>query len=321
MRIEYDPNLVEQSVFLAVRKDHKLSADLHRATDPLYEIENKQNRQVRFQEVYITFFLRLGFDEVISRMLAERKIIEESIDQCLVCEATRHKEEVAELYMNSPANSPSENTWTLFIKVCPQSFQESSTFTQRLRRELLHVADMLDERFGYRKDTLLGHHPRQNLLRDRFKVLWDITVEGRLSREGYGDDQWTQVLRRQLEHVFPKHAGDQYSSVFERIFTAAPLRHKQLLAWASTPVHLFDEKHLPRRDKDPVPGDMCPICGFSTYDWFDDKNALYEVRSVVQKDNPQWKSDQGICRQCGEIYIAIDRYSMRSSDLPMAVGL
>jgi len=317
MNIEYDASLVEQAVFLAAKKDDQLDIELHQATDQLYELPDQRERQARFRDVYKSFFQRLGFGDVIPRLLQERPSIEDHVEQCLVCEAPRRKTECAELCVRIGEDSHPVSKGTLFVKLCPSSLLDSTDIVTRLRRELLHVADMLDERFGYQKAALVGHHPRQNLIRDRYRVLWDIFVEGRLFREGHGDKRITRALRDQLVCVFSKIPSSQCTPAFDRLYRAMKLTHSQLLEWASIPERLFGEERASHAGSHGVPGEMCPICGFSTFDWFEEEDACYKIASVVQTVHPRWRTDDGICRQCAEIYIEI----ARDNDRPIATPL
>lgn len=305
MRIEYDPALIEQAVFLAAQGDASLHTELHAATDPLYELHGQQERRQRFEEVYKSFFLRLGLHEVIPAAVAERPLIADSIALCLVCEADRRKAESAELYVkkSEPQGQPSSRK--LLIKMRPQSLQEHAGFVSRLRRELLHVADMLDDEFHYQKDSLTGHTPRTNLLRDRFRVLWEIYVEGRLFREGHRDEGARSSLSHMMERVFCKYDTRLYVPAFEHLFQATRLTHDQLLQWASSPERLFGAPQVPESDGRRAPGELCPLCGFSTFDWFDHGRSTHEMELAVRKDYPQWLPEQGVCGQCAEIYLAV----------------
>jgi hypothetical protein len=55
-----------------------------------------------------------------------------------------------------------------------------------LRHELMHVADMLDPAFGYERSlpTSDDGPSADNIVRDRYRVLWDVTIDGRLARAG-----------------------------------------------------------------------------------------------------------------------------------------
>ncbi len=237
--IQYEQSLVETAVFLAVRPDEQMECELHRVIDPLYEIPDEELRQREFVPVFRKFFTKLGFDRFVAGLLAERALIGELVDRCVVREAARRKAESAELLVQASKSGGARVGRTLVIQVCPQSFLETERPVALMRRELLHVADMLDERFGYVREAFSGQPSRQNLQRDRYRVLWDTYVEGRLEREGRGMDGEKQRLLRAFGRVFANGNAGDGGSVFARVYDAPMLTHRNFMDWASEPALLF----------------------------------------------------------------------------------
>ena len=319
MRIDYEPSFVEQTIFYAGRQDPKLEAELHRATDRLYGLTDAAEREAGFQEVYGTFFRRLGYDRVVTGLLAERPVIEARVQHCIVRYAVSAKKEAAELFIRDTGDSAQAETRSLFIHAYHESLLNPEPFERRMRREFLHVADMLDESFGYRKDSLLGNQPRQNLIRDRYRVLWDIYVEGRLSREGHADDKMMLLLSRQFEKVFAKYSTCPFPPSFERVYRADKVTHDQLLEWATSPELLFQEDGATPCGTGPAPGEPCPACKFSTFDWFAAEEHTPALIAAVQAAFPKWQPRQGICRQCADIYAGTGRFSDRQPATDLTV--
>ncbi len=312
MRIEYEPNLVEQAVLLAARQDAALMGQLHRATDPLYQLTDSTQQESQFRETYAGFFRRLGFDEVLPRLLEERPLIAECVGRCIARQAPNARKEAAELYVKDEEASPSPSTRSLFIFVTADSLLKPKELEHRMQSELLHTSDMLDYRFGYVKDSLAGHHPRQNLIRDRYRVLWDIFVEGRLHREGRRDpvfDPEAQTrreaetrLQEQLARVFGRAAIGRATETFARVFGAVGLTHGQMLAWAQSPADLFENSADATQSGGPDLGGPCPLCAFTTYDWVKPSDLSSATIPAIQSDFPAWQPHDGVCRQCAEIY-------------------
>ncbi len=240
LTIEYEQSLVETAVFLAVRRDERLECELHQAVDPLYKIPDEELRQREFVPVFRDFFTKLRFDRLISGLLAERPLIGELVDRCVVREAARRKAQSAELLVQSDKVGEERGGQTLVIQLCPQSFIETGRFITLMRRELLHVADMLDERFAYLRETFSGEPSRQNLQRDRYRVLWDIYVEGRLERERFGVKREKERLERAFGRVFANGTAGPDGGVFARVFDAPLLTHRHFMEWAREPALLFD---------------------------------------------------------------------------------
>jgi hypothetical protein len=53
-----------------------------------------------------------------------------------------------------------------------------------------------------------------------------------------------------------------------RVLNAAALTHAQLLAWARNPEQLLGARNVDTAPAGPDPGDPCPLCAFSTFDWY-----------------------------------------------------
>jgi hypothetical protein len=93
--------------------------------------------------------------------------------------------------------------------------------------------------------------------------------------------------------------------VFARVLNERKLTHHQLVAWASDPNLLLHAAAELLGDDTPTRrlGDTCPLCGFSTYDWYEfvtDRDM--ELAAAIQGAQPAWHSPSGACRQCVETY-------------------
>ncbi len=333
--VEYDHALVEQATFLAARRDEQRECELHRAIDPVYEIPDKELRQKAFAEVFRQFFTKFGLDRIVSSLIAEHPLISKCVSRCVVREAPRASAESAELFVRQAYGLQSVGSIaaraeargslgrTLVVQACPQSLLDAGKFVFRMRRELLHVADMLDERFAYKREAIAGLPARQNLVRDRYRVLWDIYVQGRLQRRGQEEAQWTERMKRNFRKVFGGQDADSIEPAFDRVFQAGPLTHGILLDWAGNPEKLFKATSGPHYAKGLLcplvdssvrsltvaapnsPGARCPLCGFPTHDWFD-LGSVEDgtIADTVRLNHPHWSVESGICRQCAEMYAA-----------------
>ena len=247
LTIEYEQSLIETTVFLAVRDDERLECELHQVVDRLYEISDEELRQREFVPVFRVFFTRLGFDKLIAGLLAERPLVGELVDRCVVREAPRKKAQSAELLVQDKKSGGDLVGRTLVIQICPQSFLDTGRLITLLRRELLHVADMLDERFGYVREVFPGDPSQQNLQRDRYRVLWDTYVAGRLEREKFGIKAEKERLERSFGRVFANTFAETDLGVFAGIFDTASLTHRNFMDWSSKPSLLLDSStdHAP----------------------------------------------------------------------------
>ncbi len=241
LTIEYEQSLIETTVFLAIRNDERLECELHQVVDNLYEIPDEEIRQGEFVPVFREFFTKLGFDRLIAGLLSERPLLSELIDRCVVREAPRKKAQSAELLIQEKIDTDSCVSKTLIIQICPHSFLETDDISAMdsprirlvnlMRRELLHVADMLDNQFGYVRETFTGDPSRQNIQRDRYRILWDTYVEGRLERDKFGVDGKKQKLAQDFGRVF----STNNERVFASIFDAQSLTHCNFMDWVHEP--------------------------------------------------------------------------------------
>ena len=319
MTVEYDQVLVEQATFLAVRQSADLEREFHRVIDPLYEMTDRkcgsadeESRQRAFAAVFRDYFAKLKLDRLIEGLLAERPLIQAHVGSCLVREAPRRKDESAELFVQETKSDTTPPTRTLVIQACPQSLNRKcgsavdlEAFTLRMRRELLHVSDMLEPRFEYDRTAISGLPAQQNLVRDRYAVLWDMYVEGRLIREGRSDDANAARLERGFRRVFSGHVTQFGCDAFQKVIEAEQLTHPTLIAWARDPGGLFARGGERAACSVVSGGQRCPLCGFPTYDWYDfEEGADESVVEEIEKDHADWTTELGACRQCAEIFIA-----------------
>ncbi len=307
MLVEYDPNLVEHAVFEASRQDPRIEAELHRATDPLYNLDDTRERNAAFHKTYMQFFQRLRLDHVVSRLLAERPVLKELIQQCIVRKVLGEKQELAELYVkpdgeNGAGNPDGRDSRTIQIHACARSLWKPTLFCSKMRRELLQIADMVDQRFGYQKDSLIGGLPRQNLIRDRYRILWDAYAQSRLMREGYRDDDAQVRLATQFKRVFSLSPSQIVKPALEKVLAQDTLTHDDLMRWATWPKQLFGLQSHRDLDEQAAAGEPCPVCGCSTFDWYQRSAINSTMKCSIQRDFPEWHADEDICRQCAEIY-------------------
>jgi hypothetical protein len=238
MRIEYDPNLVEQTVFLAARRDARLECDLHQAVDPFYKMADEEGRSRAFREVTGEFFRRLHLDRIVPSFVAERPLIGQHIRACVVFEAAHGKAQSADVFVKQESAGGQQTQRTLVIRVCPESLLDVARLAPWLRRELLHAADIVDPAFGYSVNDIAGQPHEQRLVLDRYRVLWDVYVEGRLVREGRSEAAMAPRLWGGFARAFTYREHKPSREAFEMFLPTSRLTHRQLLEWASDPMSL-----------------------------------------------------------------------------------
>jgi hypothetical protein len=121
----------------------------------------------------------------------------------------------------------------LVIRLRPETLIDPGAAQRLLRHELIHVADMLDPRFGYDRRLPASDDGSTGDLvtRDRYRVLWDVTIDGRLVRAGLA--QADVRARRWIEFSATFAAlGDGRRAAFDDWFETTAPTHQGLLAFA-----------------------------------------------------------------------------------------
>jgi hypothetical protein len=159
---------------------------------------------------------------------------------------------------------------------------------------------MLDPRFGYAPGLgAAGGGAPDALLRERYRVLWDTAIDGRLQRLGRAPAGARDARLREFTAAFPMLGGG-VEAAFERFFGAESLTHAELARFAAAP------GRSPGRDAGRAwPGEACPLCRLPTHDFEGDAGRLPgEVRERIRRRHPRWRPADGLCRQCADLYQA-----------------
>ena len=301
LRVEYEPRLVEETVFQAL-KGHPKGPAVRRQRDRLYEIEDAEARDAAFRRFHAAWFDRLGLGEPIDQALSEQPLIAAAVWACLVAFASSDRQEGAELFVRSPQEGMSEvGRRSVVIRLRPETLLAPARIRAFLRHELLHIADMLDPRFGYEpwlpsSDAGPAH---RELLKERYRVLWDAYIDGRLSRLGWAPAGTRARRLAEFARAFPM-LGGRAEEAFDCLFGSESRRHGELVAFASDPESMIDRSSGGGRA-----GGCCPLCRFPTHAFEPEPRRLpHAAREAVRHDFPEWDPSAGLCLQCADLYRA-----------------
>jgi hypothetical protein len=283
---EFDPRLVEAAVLAAIR-GHGSAGQFHAERDTLYEVVDLEPREAAFEALHARWFRRLGLDQPLQAALAEQPGIAARCGRWLVLPARSRRDEMADLLVGSDVRP------TLLLQVTPEMVATPERLWPLLRRELRHVADMLDPAFGY-EATLPpggGGSARERVVRDSYRVLWNAWVDGRLVRLGRLPATARAERLADFARAFP-HLGTGAEAAFDRFFDAPQLTHAALVAFAAG----GPEGARPTR---------CRICDLPTCALEPAPETLPgEVLAAIGRDFPWWRPADGLCRRCAELYMA-----------------
>ena len=306
--IEYEPELIEEAVLVSLR-GHPRERGFRRERDRLYEVRDPEAREAAFRELHATWFEKLELGRPIVQALDERPSIAAATRGCRIGRARARQEEGAELFVRPAATGGREpdRRWVV-VRLRPEAFGTADRLLLFLRHELFHIADMLDPRFGYEPHLPqpVAGPAHERLLRDRYRVLWDAAIDGRLARLGRAPAAARAERLRDFSRAFPM-LGPRTEEAFARFFDGAACTHADLVAFATNPGAVAGcvLSDLRSPAPGPHPGERCPLCRFPTHEFEPGPEGLPgTVLERIRTDFPTWRPAHGMCRQCADLYRA-----------------
>ena len=298
--IHYDPRLMEDALFHAQRQAQSAGA-YKKDRNRVYEIADPDERERLFDELNRSWFTRLDLDRMIARAIEEQPLITRHVANCFVARAAQAKEEGAELFVATDGIIAPRGRRTLRILIRPESLLKPEILTPFLRHELLHIADMLDPAFAY--EPMLpkaeGGPTYDTLITNRYRALWDTTINGRMLRRGWCDASVREHQFSDFVQAFPM-LQDRLEELFSGFFDSAQPKHTDLARFAFDPRQAAGS--LPRHA---APGTHCPLCKFPTHAFEAAPNDLgADVLAAINEDFPNWSPSLGLCTQCADLYRA-----------------
>jgi len=226
--LEYAPELLEAALLHALQGSPGASA-FHQQRDPLYEIADPEAREASFCALHSAWFARLRLGQVIEQALQEHPLIVQQVQGCKVLRARSARDEGAELFVAAARR------WVV-LRLRPERLVTPECLLTFLRHELLHIVDMLDPAFGY-QPTLPPSEAESvpvHLLQERYRVLWNTSIDGRLVRLGLAPPTCRAHRFREFVQTFPR-LGDCAAEAFARFFEGAAVTHAELVRGARAP--------------------------------------------------------------------------------------
>lgn len=297
--IIYSPDLVEESVLLAEGTLDPADAQAFRhERDHLYGQVDPDRREADFRAFHMRWFAHLGLHRVIEDIVAPRADILNRVAGCRVSRALIGRDEGADLLDPSPATVRVDARPTLALRLRPPTLLEPARLGTFLAHELMHVADMLDPAFDYQRALPPSDDgpSSDNILRDRYRVLWDVTIDGRLARRGLADARARETRRQEFAATFAM-LGDEGPRLFDDWFDQVAPTHRGLVAFAQAPNGAGSAN--------PADSGRCPLCHFPVSALDARPEGLSEAAEAIVRDEyPAWSPDQGLCAQCLDLYEA-----------------
>jgi len=296
MRLQYDQDLIESVVFdCANGKCGELPVlqirRFQREREGLYTILDPDDRNTAFFRLHLEWFREWGMEKILTELLKEFPLVVDSLNLFAFRKARSRKEEGAELYGGSQAGRNG------VMALLPERFAGPEALRCFLRHELMHLQDMVDPTFGYSPDLdRLGQNAaQQRLTSERYRMLWDITIDGRLTAALRGTLGTQDTHRRLFNRAYGFWSETKRDAVFDALWRGLAPRHQDLLSIASDP------REVTSADT-PLPGASCPLCGFSTFLSANPSNLSASVLGIIGKEFPFWTTEHGLCGRCADVY-------------------
>jgi hypothetical protein len=298
MQLRYDEDLVEAAVFLCASGRRRgvpalQIARFQREREKPYAIPDPDERNAAFFKLHLDWFREWGLEIVLTSSLKEFPLLPQRLNLLAVRKAGGKNDEGAELYVNEAG----QRTGILALR--PERFAIDAALRDYLRHEFTHLHDMVDSAFGYSPVLEVPelNAAQHRLARERYRLLWDITIDGRLTAAGHAP----LVAREQHAAGFARAYSfwpvEKQAQIFETLWGNSAPRHAEFLELIADPRNVRDEHR-------PSPGASCPLCGFTTFAWVEGDTLLPDLATRIATEFPNWLPEQGLCGRCHEVYTA-----------------
>jgi hypothetical protein len=298
MQLRYDEDFAEAAVFLCAsgRRPGAPSlqiARFHRQREKLYSILDPDERNAAFFALHLDWFREWGLEQPLTAALRDFPLLPAKLDVLAIRKPHGKNDEGAELYVNETGRRNG------VLALRPERFLRDAALADFLRHEFTHLHDMLDPAFDYAPALDLPglNSAQQRLARERYRLLWDITIDGRLAAAGRAPIAPREQHAAAFARAYSFWPEEKQTTVFAALWSDPAPRHAQLLALIADPRGL-------RGANRPAPGAACPLCGFSTFDWAASDTLPPHITARILAESPHWSPDQGLCGRCRDTYEA-----------------
>jgi hypothetical protein len=293
--LSIEPELMEDAVLCAERAAAPaLVRMFRRERNPIYEIRDDESREDAFRALARTWFDRFGLRATLQSAIDEHAMLDDRVSGCRIVRAAGRSAEGADLL--DPVLEQGTSRPLLVLRLTAESLLAPDYLRPLLRHELMHVTDMLDSCFGYQRVLPKSDDgpSADNILRDRYRVVWDVTIDGRLTRAGHApgparDRRWCE-----FSTAFAA-LGAECPDAFEYWWSETHPTHAALLAFATAPAGSAAAHGTGR----------CPFCHFPVASLDSRVSTMaVPVAAALRAEHPSWRIEQGICSQCFDLYEA-----------------
>jgi hypothetical protein len=236
VNIEYDPHFVEEVVFLEARRRDAAGEEgavkrYHERLDPIYESRSgREQREEAFRSEHASFFREFGLDRRAASAVRESPHVIKGISGILITTARSKKDVGSELFQRDGAEG--EKIKTAVVKTRVEDFLDGSRWDDFFLRELYRLSDMVDPAFGYRPSLGegLSDPARESLYRDRYHVLWELWIDGRLcGKRGGLQGSALPRLAADMRRAFRSMGETRVERLCRQVWEAPILSHEDFV--------------------------------------------------------------------------------------------
>jgi hypothetical protein len=298
MQLRYDEDFIEAAVFLCAsgRRPGVPALQIsrfHREREKLYAILDPDARDTAFFYLHLDWFREWGLEEPLTGAMREFPLVREQLGALAIRGTTGKNDEGAELYVNEAG----QRTGLLALRL--ERMTNDAALRDYLRHEFTHLHDMLDPSFGYSPTLNLPglNSAQKRIARERYRLLWDITIDSRLAAAGHARMQTREQHLAAFVRSYSFWPEPRQMETFESLWCNATARHAEFLALIADPRGLRDAHR-------PEPGASCPLCDFPTFSWADAAQLPPKILERIVAEFPSWQPEYGLCGRCLETYQA-----------------
>jgi hypothetical protein len=266
----------------------------HAERERCYRVLDPDERAAAFARAQLNWFGEWGLGSRLGFAAERFPVLAPALTALAFRKARGRNDEGAELYCDA------EGWRRGIVALRPERFAEDASLTGFLHHELAHLADMVDAAFGYSPE--LGHLgqtvSQQRLTRERYRLLWAVSIDGRLTRRGLETVADESQRRREFDRGFAFLTEAHRAEQFTALWSGRLARHERLLEMAADPRGL-QGSHAP------VPGAPCPLCGFATFQWTETHALPPAASERIRAEFPAWQPGDPVCARCAEMYEAV----------------